>query len=87
MKCLIVDSIILTESSLGIFPSGLNTCRFWRHWGAGWISFTLAILGFVRGSPNILPDKVPSEFMGVANTYERPGERHSQQFSAKEGFV
>jgi hypothetical protein len=44
-----VDSIILTQSSLGIFPSGLDPCKLWRYWGAGWISFTLAISGLVRG--------------------------------------
>jgi hypothetical protein len=47
----------------------------------------LAVSGLVRGRPDILPGKVPSESTVVANTCERPGERHSQQFSAKERFV
>jgi hypothetical protein len=54
---------------------------------AGWVSFTLTILGLVRGSPDILPGEVPSESMGGANTCERLGERHSQLFSARERFV
>jgi hypothetical protein len=37
--------------------------------------------------PDFLSGEVPSESMGVANTSERLGERHSQQFSAKERFV
>jgi hypothetical protein len=47
----------------------------------------LAISDLIRGRPDILPGEVPNESMGVANTCERLGERHSQQFSAKEGFV
>jgi hypothetical protein len=61
-----VDSIILTQSSLGIFPSGLYPCRLWRHWGTGWVNFTLAISGLIRGRHDILPGKVLSESMGVA---------------------
>jgi hypothetical protein len=57
----LVDRISLTQSCLGIFPSGLDPCRLWRHLGAGWTSFTLAILGLVRGSPSILLGKAPSE--------------------------
>jgi hypothetical protein len=34
--------------------------------------------GNIRRRPNILPGEVPSESMGVANTCERLGERHSQ---------
>jgi hypothetical protein len=75
------------DEMLGIFPSDLDPCRPWKYWGAGWVSFTLAISGLVRGRPNILPGKVPNESTGVANTCERLGERRSQQFSAKEGFV
>jgi hypothetical protein len=52
--------------------------------GAGWVNFTLTILSLVRGSPDILPGKVPTESMGVANTCERLGENHSQQFLGKE---
>jgi hypothetical protein len=48
------------------------------------VSFTLALLGLVRGSPGILPGEVQSESMGVASTCERLGKRHSQQFLAKE---
>jgi hypothetical protein len=55
--------------------------------GAGWVSFTLAIPVLIRGRPSIVPGEVPGESMERANTYERLGERHSQQFSAKEGFV
>jgi hypothetical protein len=47
----------------------------------------LTISHFVRGRPNILPGEVSSESMGIAKTCERLGERHSQQFSAKEGFA
>jgi hypothetical protein len=45
------------------------------------------VLGLVRGRLDILPGEVLSESMRVANTCERLGERHSQQFLAKEGFV
>jgi hypothetical protein len=44
-------------------------------------------MDLVRERPSILPGKVPSKSMVVANTCERLGERHSQQFLAKEGFV
>jgi hypothetical protein len=79
--------LFLTQCSLGISLSGLDPCRLWRHWGAGWVSFTLTISGLVRARPNILPGKVPSESMRVAKTCERLGKRHSQQFLVKEGFV
>jgi hypothetical protein len=46
----------------------------------------LAISGLIRRRPDILPSEVQVA-MGVANTCERPGERYSQQFLAKEGFV
>jgi hypothetical protein len=36
------------------------------------------------GRPDILPGEVPGESMGIANTCERLGERHSQWFSIKE---
>jgi hypothetical protein len=36
--------------------------------------FTLALQGFIRGRPDILPGKVPNESIGVANTCERQGE-------------
>jgi hypothetical protein len=47
----------------------------------------LAILGLVRGRPDILTGEVPNVSMEVANTCKRLGEKHSQQFLAKEGFV
>jgi hypothetical protein len=47
----------------------------------------LVILGLVRGGFNLLPGEASVESMGVANTYGRLGERQSQQFSAKVGFV
>jgi hypothetical protein len=72
---------------LEISPSGIDHCKLWRHWGAGWVSSILVILGFVKRGFNLLPDETSSESMGVANTCGRLGERQSQQSSAKVGFV
>jgi hypothetical protein len=44
-------------------------------------------MGFVKGGFNLLPGETSSEYMGVASTCGRLGERQSQQSSAKEGFV
>jgi hypothetical protein len=68
-------------------PGGINPCKLWSHWGAGWVSFILVILGLVRGRFNLLPGEASNESMGVANTCRRLGERQSQQSSAKVGFV
>jgi hypothetical protein len=75
------------QKFLEISPSGIDPCELWRHWGAGWVSSILVILGFVTGGFNLLPGEASSESMGVANTCGRLGERQSQQSSAKERFV
>jgi hypothetical protein len=72
---------------LEISPSGIDPCKVWKHWGAGWVSSMLVILGFVKGGFNLLSGETSSESMGVANTCGRIGERQSQQSSAKVGFV
>jgi hypothetical protein len=84
---LFIDYVILTQRLLGISPSGNDPCKLWRHWGAGWVSFTLVILGPTRESSNLLPGKASSGSMGVVSTCRRFGERQSQQSSAKVGFV
>jgi hypothetical protein len=72
---------------LEISPSGIDPWKLWSHWGPGWVSSILVILGFVKGMFNLLPGETSSESMGVANTYGRLGERQSQQSSVKVGFV
>jgi hypothetical protein len=64
-------------------PSGTDPCKLWRHWGAGWVSPILVILGFVKGGFNLLPGETSSESMGVANTCGSLGKRQSQKSSAK----
>jgi hypothetical protein len=75
------------QKFLEISLSGIDPCKLWRHWGAGWVSFILVILGFVKEGFNLLPGETSSESMGVGNTCGRLGERQSQQSLAKEGFV
>jgi hypothetical protein len=79
--------VILLQRLLETSPSGIDPCELWRHWGAGWVSFILGILGLARGRSNLLPGEASSGSMWVANTYERLGERQSQQSSAQVGFV
>jgi hypothetical protein len=51
------------QKFLEISHSGVYPCKLWRHWGAGWVSFTLVILGFVKGGFNLLPGEASSESM------------------------
>jgi hypothetical protein len=84
---LFVDCVILIQKFLEISPSGIDPCKLWRHWGTGWVSSILVLLGFVKRGFNLLTGEISSQSMGVANTCGRLGERQSQQSSAKEGFV
>jgi hypothetical protein len=82
-----VDCVVLMQRFLEISPGGIDLCKLWRHWGAGWVSLILVILGLIKGGFNLLPGEASSESMAVANTCGRLGERQSQQTSAKVGFV
>jgi hypothetical protein len=77
----------MMQRFLEISSSEIDPCKFLRHWGAGWISSMLVILGFVTGEFNLLPGETSSASMNIANTCGRLGERQSQQSSAKGGFV
>jgi hypothetical protein len=50
---------------LEISLSGIDSCKLWRHWGAGWVSFILVILGLVRRGFNLLPGVASSESMPI----------------------
>jgi hypothetical protein len=84
---LFVDCVILTQRLLETSPSGIDPCKLWRHWGAGWVSFTLVILDLARGGSNLLPGEALGESLRVANNCGRLGERQSQQSSAKVGSL
>jgi hypothetical protein len=78
-----VDFVILPQRFLETSSSGVDPCKLWRHWGAGWVSFILVIFSFVRGEYNLLTGEASSESMGVANTCGWLGEKQSQQSSTK----
>jgi hypothetical protein len=61
-----VDFVILMQRLLEISPSGIDPCKLWKHWGSGWVSFILVILGLVRGRFNLLPGETSSEAMGLS---------------------
>jgi hypothetical protein len=66
-------------------PSEIDPCKLWRHWGAGWLSFILLILGLVRGQFNLLPGEASSESMGLPIPVE--GLERDKAILSQSGFV